>query len=181
MPFFNFSFWQDFISNLGATIIGAGLGFYLALRLNDYIEARTEKERKRTILRQLKEELILNKEDLELWKEDRATKKPRFLTLVILMKDEAWRAFSDGGDLKWIKDPFLLGLLSGVYYYIKRINFYSEKAFQIHQTSLISEEVSGWTLQDYISQLSRAVDSALELMGIVIKEIENQVPEDSKK
>jgi hypothetical protein len=116
--FFDFTLWQSIVSDLSATIIGIALGIPVALIINRWIEGKTEKERKKKILQLLHNELTLNLFNLNKWKEG----KSNFDEIVMLegkFKDESWRAFSDGGELEWIKDPQLLDIISNAYYGIK--------------------------------------------------------------
>ena len=46
MNFFDFSFWQNFVSNALATFLGAIFGIPIALLLSRYQEKIAEKERK---------------------------------------------------------------------------------------------------------------------------------------
>ena len=56
----NTLFWQAFIADLGATIIGVALSIPVALLLNRLIEGITEKKRRTKILRVLYDELREN-------------------------------------------------------------------------------------------------------------------------
>lgn len=104
MYFFDFSFWQSFVSNLGATIFGAGLGVFGALWLNNHLEKRTEKERKKKILRLLKHELLMNFSAFVDWNRKEDTLLNKCTNLSVFLKSEYWKAFSDGGELQWMKE-----------------------------------------------------------------------------
>jgi ABC-type spermidine/putrescine transport system permease subunit I len=47
MNFFDFSFWQNFVSNLLATIIGVALGIPVAFWINRRVGDITEKKKER--------------------------------------------------------------------------------------------------------------------------------------
>jgi len=106
MEFFSAEFWQSFVSNALATCIGAGLGVLGALWLSRYQEKSSEKERKKKILRLLFNELLGNLTQLSAFQKSQI-KYREALTLSALLRNESWRAFSDGGELEWIKDPQL--------------------------------------------------------------------------
>ena len=100
MPFFDIPFWQNFVSNALATIVGAVvLGIPIALWLNRHQEKSSEKEQKKKILRLLQEELLINFAQLTGWK---LTENKLLEVSVIgpFLRDESWRAFSDGGELQ---------------------------------------------------------------------------------
>jgi hypothetical protein len=113
MNFFDFSFCQDFASNALATFLGAIVGIPIALWLSRYQEKAVERERKSKILHLLREELRENLSILSGWEKADYRKKNRDIhSIGPVLKDESWKAFSDGGDLEWIKDPTLLSNLA---------------------------------------------------------------------
>ena len=130
VDFFDTSFWQSFVSNAFATFLGAGFGVLGALLLNNYLERRTEKERKKKILSVLQVELIENLTVLNGWGKS-GKKKVEVLQLTAILKDESWSAFSDGGELEWIKDPYLLAELSDAFSTIRSIKFLADRYFNL--------------------------------------------------
>ena len=107
MPFFDTSFWQNFVSNTLATIVGAViLGIPIALWLNKHQEKSSEKERKKKILSLLREELLINLTQLSGW-EKNDNKRIEVNIIGPFLRNESWKAFSDGGELQWIKNPIL--------------------------------------------------------------------------
>ena len=75
MNFFDFSFWQDFVSNALATFFGAIVGIPIAIWLSKHQEKIAEKERKRKILNLLRGELFENYTILSGWQKADVQKK----------------------------------------------------------------------------------------------------------
>lgn len=127
-------FWSQFWPQFVATIFGVGLGVYSAIWVNRKQEAKQEAkeymewERKSNkIIFSLQKELNDNFNAFEGWDEsdyERSTLKAR-------LKTETWKAFSEGGELKWIEDPDLLYFLSEAYASINAVKEVSEKYFQL--------------------------------------------------
>jgi hypothetical protein len=49
------------------------------------------------------------------------------IALVVSISDESWRAFADGGELQWLKEPNLLTKLSRPYAQIKTVKYIADK------------------------------------------------------
>jgi hypothetical protein len=137
MNFFDFSFWQNFASNLLATVIGVALGIPVAFWIDRRVQTANEQEKTNKILQLLYKELLQNEKVLTQWQETMEAEGwvygPRsdFRQLqanagfrVIQMADENWRAFSDGGELQWINDPLLLGALADAFGQLGRLRAY---------------------------------------------------------
>src|SRR5687767_14912395 len=144
MNFFDISFWQGFLSNLLATLIGAFVGIYLALQVDRRKESSTEKEKNAKILQVLSVELNENRLKISMWNE--AGKDDESMTTMgALLSDEIWNTFSDGGELQWIKDPFLLSELAFTYAEIKRIKYLSDKYLHLvglHKDTKLRKDIS---------------------------------------
>ncbi len=168
MEFFNLEFWQSFISNAFATFIGAGLGVLGALWLGKHQEESSEKERKKKILDLLFNELLINLSQLSGFQKSQ-TKHRDALTLSALLRNESWRAFSDGGELEWIKDPKLLDNLSDAYYAIRSVMNLSDKYCQV--SMLDTNPMSFWTSSNLSSTIEYGVQFAIERLDIAFKEI----------
>jgi len=131
-------FWTSFLSNWYATFLGVIVGVPIAFWVSNYQERRIEKEKKEKVLELLNDELKLNlkllpndfHEDMEFWKSIKAAH------LCDEIKTETWDAFSNGGDLQWIKDPYFLGLLSNAYYDIRIISRVSQKYYDLSQLAV---------------------------------------------
>ena len=130
MHFFDISFWQNFVSNALATFVGAVIGIPVALWLSKYQEQTSEKERKKKILSLLQEELMINL-TLVSGIKHREDKEFEYSIIGPFLRDESWNAFSDGGELEWIKDPKLLSDLANSYDYIRSLRQLSQRYFDI--------------------------------------------------
>ncbi|MDK1029745.1 MAG: hypothetical protein QGD96_10525 [Anaerolineae bacterium] len=129
-------FWINFWSNLlSGLIIVSTLGIFLNWRLNillldraDKTESRKLKEeshqRKKKILALLDHELYLNTECITNFSNSQS-KDSEILDATIRfaygLTTENWRAFSDGGELKWINDVALLSMLATAYHHIQMV------------------------------------------------------------
>lgn len=120
--------WDQFWPQLAATLIGlclgipitlfatflaVGLGIPAGLYLEGVIEKRTEKETKNKVLILIKKELEQNIDWFDKWKDDPGEVGTLFL--LSFVRDDSWKAISDGGDLQMIKDPRLIGIFSNAY------------------------------------------------------------------
>ena len=125
-------FAQDYFSNLLATYTGVIIGIPVALWLSNYQERRIEKEMKKKILLALYEELMEDVGYLSKWKNDNIELRiKRTINLSALLKDDLWRAFSDGGELKWINDPNLLLDFSAGYSKIVSVKYLADKYYEL--------------------------------------------------
>jgi len=116
--FFNYGFGQTFFSEVFATFIGAGFGVLTAIWLRNWFDRKTEKKKKKKILNLLRMELEHNKSEIYDKRGSLGNVAP-IIELSSRLKEESWRAFSDGGELKWIKDLELLDTISRAYYTIR--------------------------------------------------------------
>ena len=159
------SYRDSFLGNWAATVIGVIFGVPIALELNRRHEAakalqaeaekrREESERRKRILGLLHKEISYNKKELR--KRAEITHGER-LILMPGLKDGLWRAFSAGGELRWVRDPDLLDAISNAYYYVKVLIYLENQFFeaahfpgmQIHQDKYP---------QDYILDYLRVID-----------------------
>jgi len=159
------NFFDTFLSNLLATIVGVGLGIPAALWINRQIESRTEKVRKEKILKVLLDELKENSVILETWKgkDHDFSKKPSvmegILPLYVSLYTESWDAFSNGGELEWINDPVLLNILATSYNRVSAIRYIANKFFDLVYSG--SSEVDPRTVVFIEFRLREKVNSAL--------------------
>jgi hypothetical protein len=148
-----------------ATFLGAGLGVWGALLLSrrqDKKELLQEKQKeektRRRVIDVLITELILNEQILQGWKN--STRRIVDTVKLARLKNEAWGAFRDGGELEFIKDPTLLWLLSEGYASISAIqkitDIYIEYARVVDPSLTFANEV-------YL-ELDRAVQHALGML-----------------
>ncbi len=168
MEFFSVAFWQSFVSNALATFIGAGLGVLGALWLSNHQEKSSEKERKKKILRLLLNELLINVTHLSGFQKSQI-KHREALTLSALLRNESWKAFSDGGELKWIKDPKLLDVLSEAYFAVRSVMNLSDKYCQVSMFE--TNAMSFWTGSNLASTIENGVQYAVESFDLAFQEI----------
>ncbi len=95
------------------------------------------------------------------------------MTLSALLRDESWKAFSDGGELEWIKDPKLLDNLSEAYFSIRSVMNLSDKYCQVsmHETN----PMSFWTSSNLSSTIEYGVQYAIESLNLAFKEINKHI------
>ncbi|HXV81316.1 MAG TPA: hypothetical protein VEG60_15670 [Candidatus Binatia bacterium] len=179
---------DSFLGNWAATVIGVIFGVPIALELNrrqvaakklraEAEKRREESKRRKRILGLLHKEISYNKK--ELTKRAETTPGER-LILMPGLKDGLWRAFSAGGELRWVRDPDLLDSVSNAYYYVKALIYLENQFFeaahfpgmQIHQDKYP---------QDYILDYLRVIDpialeeidQALKVLSAALADSEN--------
>ncbi|HEY9152904.1 MAG TPA: hypothetical protein VIN60_08470 [Anaerolineales bacterium] len=168
--FFDLTFFQSVI----ATTVGVILGIPAALFVNGLIEKSSERERKNKILQVIKKELLDNKLQIQ-----RSRQSVEEFPLAEL-RFESWNAFSDGGELQWIKDPDLLGKLSETYANIRILaNLYSTEMEVAHFGRRQERVIADFHLSDETDKLthavqlqkSRAYDNILETLETLESEL----------
>lgn len=170
MGLFDLSFWQSFISNLCATVIGVGLGIPVALWINRLIGKSTEKERKKKVLRLLHSELQTNLSYLANFSKEFYIHETGIYPA--LLRDELWRAFSDGGELEWIKDISILSALAEAYYMVRNVIYLAEKEFDITQFGKHDD----WHWEKSIRDaLIESIESGQDRISRALDEIENGI------
>jgi hypothetical protein len=165
-------FWEQFWPQLIATIIGIVIGIPVALWISGFQEKRTEKEKKTKILGLLYLELNTNRYDLNCWKNKKRGGDLEAGTFGLKLNYETWKAFSDGGELEWIKDPSILYRLSDAYYHIKVVQNYSEKYYTL--TILDSSGITKNTIDHMYIFLDTAVEKCIDSIDGVIEILENK-------
>lgn len=143
MYFFNVNFWQGFVGNLFATLIGVIVGIPVAFWINRRVEYLTEKDKREQIKSILTNELTLTDNRISLWIKEGKKGGNAVIILVQSLDDQLWNSLSAGGELQWIKDPKLLVVLSNTYTSIKNIRYLASKYHDslIHEGSITSKEV----------------------------------------
>ena len=136
--------------------------------MNKYQEKSSEKEQKKKILRLLFNEMLTNVTLLSGFQKSK-TKYKEALTLSALLRNESWKAFSDGGELEWIKDPKLLDDLSEAYFAIRSVMNLSDKYCQVSMQE--TNEVSFWTSSNLASTIEHGVQYALETLDLALQQI----------
>jgi len=139
------------MGNLFATMVGALIGILIALEINRQqqetqerkeaeFQEQEENDHKAKILKLVKSELEYNRNSLT---ERQPKKEGESQRKVLLprLKDELWNAFSDGGELQWIKDLQLLDFISTAYYHVRTIIFLEEKYFEaVHYPGMVVQQ-----------------------------------------
>lgn len=120
-------FFPDFVSNFIATLIGLIFGIPLGLEVDRRIEREKEKGKEREVLFLLVQEMQGNLINLEEWKRPSSERDfmEQVTNLIGGVRDEFWRALSDGGEIGCIKDPNQLHSIADAYYSISAIRHYS--------------------------------------------------------
>lgn len=166
-------FWEQFWPQLIATLIGLIFGIPIALWVSRYQERRTEKERKEKILSMLRAELMWNVREISIRVNDEDKLKTESGIIVSMLKDHMWRAFSDGGELQWIKNLGMLGYLSESYYFIGAIKYLADKYYDSVQFS--SEDASPRLSKDVYNTLWEAMSVGIAPMDKSIELINSEI------
>lgn len=169
------------MGNWFATMIGALAGIGIALGLNKRQEGQEkevlkheEENRKIKILTLIKEELEYNRSAIS----SRQPLQPDDIYRNVpseRLKDELWNAFSDGGELQWIKDLQLLEALSIAYYRI-RVVMFLEEAFL--QETLFMDTLGSFP--GVAHELEKADNQLIEYIERAVNEIDKRLPSNAK-
>lgn len=155
------NFWEQFWPQILATLIGVGIGIPAGIALNSLIEGSTRREKKYKILLLLSDELEVNGGVLDSWA-SQSSADLKAGTLDLQLIDETWRAFSQGGELQWIRDLGLLFDLYRAYSRIRIVQKYSRKHYEI---ALQGGSGTNNNYGDFIySQFKKEVDYAATII-----------------
>lgn len=169
-------FWDQFWPQLIATLIGVAMGIPAALWISRFREEQSRKDSVQKILVLLRDELLFNKNQLEDWKNANAPDYRKSTGTYAVTKDELWKAFSDGGELEWIKDIELLAILADTYFTLNHarelegINLALSPKHLIIQTGMDKDTVN--------SMFRRAIISSVKAIDLALHEIDNHVNKD---
>lgn len=166
------AFWFDFLSNTLATFVGVIVGIPVAILLSELQERQSEKERKQKILQLVTKELLTNSDELKQWKSS-DNRQNDGLFLHTLLKTEVWRAFSDGGELEWIKSPDLLGIISEAYFSIRATRTLSERYFEVK--TMMTTGIGEWAEKTLISKIEESVFAAEKTLETALKTINEEL------
>lgn len=126
---FDIVFLKDLLSNLCATFVGAVLGIFTGLWLNNKNQRKEEDSRANNLVKEAKERegkiLQLITDELK-WNTDILKKVQNSKSAILFFEDreyenlyqlktELWNVFSDGGELQWIDDVNLLHSIAQTY------------------------------------------------------------------
>lgn len=162
-----------------ATMIGAVVGIPIALWLSRWQQGEQERkktealdrqsdERRTRIVGLIAEELAYNRHQLlhSQVEQNGTTKR-----VVILngLKDELWRALSDGGELQWLNDLSLLQAFAEAYHHIRRVIAVERLWMQAKRPPTYQDEPAK-LYEIWLEQLDplalRFIDRALEIAGL---------------
>ena len=158
--------WRDFLPNFLATMLGAIVGVPIAISINNQQETKREQVQKEKIIPILQEELLVNLGHLSGWQKSNSQKLEVVYTSIFL-EDSAWSAFSDSGDLEFIKDVEILKKISHAYNTVRTVKELSERYMElIHLPDMKEREL----LQTPVAYLiSKGIDTAIEDISTAIK------------
>jgi hypothetical protein len=170
------SFWNNFFSNLLSTLIGVAVGLPVALKIDRKIRKRNriEKESEEKKHRDKILKLIISEIDECIDSMNKVHKD--MAEYYYPVRTETWNAFSDGGELQWIKDVDLLNDLSigyakintysfaltkyyETYFYLVGTNNLQMASIQLQHLIKIKEEVLK-TIVPIRSKLNKIINSA---------------------
>lgn len=171
--FLDYVFWQNFASNGLATLLGAIIGIPIALWISRYQEQKIERERKEKILILLLEELRFDYTILNDWKQNK-NKDDFGEYLCSQIRIESWKAFSDGGELEWIKDPALLNILAQSYYSLRKVSFLSE--IWLKNIAAPPRSYSHPSMHILTVNLNKSIDEAIDILVETVDEVHKQAP-----
>lgn len=75
------------------------------------------------------------------------------------LRDEVWEAFSDGGELAWIRDAALLATLADVYGKIKRIKYLTDKYVDADSRDVATNQIITGELRYALQEVQKDIDS----------------------
>ena len=177
------NFWSDFLSNFIATLLGAVIGVPFALWVNRIQQENIEKkeEENQRILAESRKQQIVDALEVELTYNRTLFSKfvpqdvygddsfDMFLQTASKGRTEVWRAFSNGGELKWIDDHELLINLASAYHAIIQVGISGRPLVESsfisgsREGSLITKQLQQGFEED-VRQALAWIDDALRWM-----------------
>jgi 16S rRNA C1402 N4-methylase RsmH len=104
---------------------------------------------------------------------DNTTLKNECVVLGSLLRNELWKAYSDGGDLQWIKDIELLANIADSYYNIRAIMELSDKYYNAVQFA--TEDAPSTPSREVFQTLRLAVDVGLRSIQKIMREMDKHL------
>lgn len=167
MSFFDFSFWQSFLSNALATFLGVIVGIPVALWIGRYQERKMELEKKEKILKLIHEELSVNHDFLSEWLAEPST--TILDILFIHLRYEMWRAFSDGGEIQWIKDAETLAYIAEAFACVRTVKELAFNYYTIFSSTRLKENsISNKRLY---KNLVYSAELAIDMVGDALRAV----------
>jgi hypothetical protein len=172
-------FLENFMGNWAATMIGAVIGIPIALWLSRRQQREQEKReletqqqeavaRKAKILNLIRSELQYNRDQLM-----ESKTETNHVVFINGLKDELWSAFSDGGELEWIRDLQLLYDISFAYHYVRRL-IYLEKMYLEIEYYPGTRSLYG-VKEELVKQLVQIDPDALKCINHALEAIERNI------
>jgi len=176
---------QNIMASWLATMIGAAVGVLIGLEVNRWQQGREQGareqvagQRERQILGAILGELKDNRTALAARRE--RMPQERSIPLGLRWKDALWRAFSDGGELRWIADLTLLESIAAAYHQIRSVAFVEEE--MVRQTGALTVPMGtahGADVGEGFKSELMAVDMELEqaierAIGALVDRIETE-------
>jgi hypothetical protein len=160
--------WENFLPDFLATMLGAIVGIPIAIGISNQQEAKKERLQKGKIIPILREESLVNLTQLSSWQKSNSQKLETVFTSIFL-EDSSWKAFSDSGELAFIKDVDLLKKISHAYSTIRTVKQLSERYMELLH---LSDQNERELLQTPVAFLiRRGIDTAIEDISIALKSL----------
>ena len=87
-----------------------------------------------------------------------------------LLRNELWKAYSDGGELEWIKNAALLAKIADAYYSIRSVMSLSDRYYDSTQYS--TEQASPARIREVINTLRETLEHGSKSIKNTLKAID---------
>ena len=175
------SFRNNAMGNWFATMIGAFIGFLSAFEISRQQQKKEEQTKEKEelnhkvkILTLIKNELVANLEELTN-RQPSAEEGTNRKVIVPGLRDELWNAFSDGGELQWIRDAELLDVISTAYHYIRGIIYLEERYFEATHFPGMMIQQEEYPKDRILRYLTGNDPAAIENIKEAIQKIDNSL------
>ena len=147
-------------------MFGAMIGIPIAFWINRQVQASEEKVQRGRIIPALREELFVNLGHLSSWQKS-GLQKLETVYLGIFLEDSSWKAFSNSGQLSFIKDAKMLGDISLAYEGIRILRELSERYIDL--VKLPDQKERDFLQAPIAILISKGIDDALDYLETAIK------------
>lgn len=180
---FDTSTWKSIWPDLVATLVAVIVGIPVAIGLTRFQQLISEKERKHKVLNLLENELKENQDALELFFHDVGWSKDGVLYNIkgaMNLRNELWKAISDGGELECIKDLELLSAFADTYTRVRLIKEFSDFLLKLVLTGYHTDDNSelsavGKSLVHEKENLKTSIESSLAKITYITGNTTNSV------
>jgi hypothetical protein len=185
------AFIDSTMGNWFSTTLGLAAGVPIGLWINRLqqdeqdkmqreIQENISRNNKRKILLLIRGELEDNKIILENLISKQSTNP--WDRNILGMKDVLWNTFSNGGEIKWLDDPYILDDISGAYYFIKGLIALESNYFDLNFFSGVSFQGENGLVTTYageriVEKVLTTRPEALEKVKCTIKKISKYLEE----